>query len=74
MGESEESGLPPLDPMPPDPMLEERPRVMARDPVCGVAVDPTGAAAKVEHRGVPYCFCSLACKAEFETDPLRYTG
>jgi YHS domain-containing protein len=74
MGEAEESGLPPPEPIPSDAVLEERPRVMARDPVCGVDVDPIGAAGSVEHRGVPYYFCSLACKAEFEADPVRYAG
>jgi YHS domain-containing protein len=72
--EAEQTEIPPMDPMAPDAVLEERPRVMARDPVCGVDVDPIGAAASVEHRGVPYYFCSLTCKAEFEADPVRYAG
>jgi YHS domain-containing protein len=74
MGEAEESGLPAVDPMPPDPDLEERPKAMVRDPVCGKAVDPAGAAAMVDHQGVPYLFCSLVCKAAFEMEPVRYVG
>ena len=53
---------------------QEQPRVMARDPVCGMDVDPTGAAAHSEYRGVPYYFCAVACKREFDADPPRYVG
>ncbi|HEX9705708.1 MAG TPA: YHS domain-containing protein [Gemmatimonadales bacterium] len=32
-----------------------------RDPVCGMTVDPEGAAAAVEHAGTRYYFCSAGC-------------
>lgn len=43
-----------------------------RDPVCGMEIDPAQAAARVEHEGQTYVFCSAGCKAAFEKDPRRY--
>jgi P-type Cu+ transporter len=60
--------------LPFDPALEERPRLLARDPVCGTEVDATGAPYGVDYRGVWYCFCTLTCKRQFEDDPPRYVG
>jgi len=45
-----------------------------RDPVCGMTVDPAGAAAEVEHAGTRYYFCSAGCAAKFRADPERYVG
>ncbi|MFQ5706003.1 MAG: YHS domain-containing protein [bacterium] len=45
---------------------------MAKDPVCGMEVDEKKAAAKVEHMGKAYYFCSESCKKEFESDPHEY--
>ena len=47
---------------------------MAKDPVCGMEVDENQAAAKVEHMGKTYYFCSLGCKTAFEKDPHKYVG
>jgi Cu+-exporting ATPase len=33
---------------------------MATDPICGMTVDPKGAAGKHEHNGQTYYFCSSA--------------
>ena len=44
---------------------------MARDPVCGMDVDPARAAARSEYRGRTYYFCSPHCKEEFDTAPDR---
>ena len=44
----------------------------ARDPVCGMTVDPVHAAAEVEHAGTRYFFCSTGCAAKFRADPTRY--
>jgi YHS domain-containing protein len=74
MGEAEESALPPVDPVPSEANLDPQPRLMARDPVCGVDVDPASPAGTVEYMGVPYSFCSLTCKSAFELDPARYAG
>jgi Cu+-exporting ATPase len=46
----------------------------AVDPVCGMSVDPSSAAASREVDGVTYYFCSAHCAATFDTDPGRYTS
>lgn len=43
-----------------------------RDPVCGMDVNPSAAAAHQEHEGKPYSFCSLKCAAKFRADPAQY--
>ncbi|MEP7324457.1 MAG: heavy metal translocating P-type ATPase [Gemmatimonadota bacterium] len=43
------------------------------DPVCGMKVQPDGAAATVEHQGQTYYFCSTGCAAKFRADPDSYT-
>ncbi len=45
---------------------------LARDPVCGMTVDPHKTAHRSEYRGHPYYFCGAGCKAKFEADPERY--
>ncbi|HBY96728.1 MAG: YHS domain-containing protein [Ardenticatenaceae bacterium] len=47
---------------------------MAIDPVCGMEVDEKKAAARAEHMGNTYYFCSPGCKVAFEKDPHRYTA
>ncbi len=42
------------------------------DPVCGMAVDPSAAAAKLEYDGRTFYFCNPSCARKFEADPLRY--
>jgi Cu+-exporting ATPase len=50
----------------------ERAGALARDPVCGMAVDPATARHLVEHEGHEHYFCSSGCKAKFEADPAKY--
>ncbi len=45
---------------------------MPKDPVCGMMVDETKAAAKTEYEGKKYYFCALGCKVAFDKDPKRY--
>jgi len=45
---------------------------MARDPVCGMEVDPASAAGQSEHAGITYYFCSEGCRKAFQNDPGRY--
>lgn len=45
---------------------------MAKDPVCGMDVDPKQAAGQSEYKGQTYYFCSLGCKKQFDRDPERY--
>jgi Cu+-exporting ATPase len=46
----------------------------AKDPVCGMTVDPTSAAGSAEHAGTKYFFCSKHCLAKFKAEPGRYAG
>ena len=45
---------------------------VARDPVCGMQVDPQKAAGSVEYQGKTYHFCSKGCVAKFQADPEKY--
>ena len=44
----------------------------AKDPVCGMTVDPHTAKHKAEHAGRTYYFCCGGCRAKFLADPARY--
>jgi Cu+-exporting ATPase len=44
------------------------------DPVCGMTVDPSDAAAHAEHRGTDWYFCSQHCHDAFVADPERYAS
>ncbi len=45
---------------------------MAKDPICGMTVDPASAAGKSEHGGATYYFCSDHCRKQFEAKPAQY--
>jgi len=42
------------------------------DPVCGMKVDPSKAAASLTHQGVTVYFCSQGCAAKFRASPETY--
>jgi Cu+-exporting ATPase len=42
---------------------------LAKDPVCGMVVDPRKAAGSSEYNGQTYFFCGLGCLKKFQTDP-----
>jgi len=44
----------------------------AKDPVCGMTVDPAAAKHVVEHEGVKHYFCCNGCRAKFQADPAKY--
>ncbi len=44
----------------------------AKDPVCGMSVDPASARHKAEHAGTTYFFCSGGCREKFIAEPARY--
>ncbi len=46
---------------------------MAKDPVCKMEVEESTAAAKSEHMGKTYYFCSPGCKKAFDENPTKYT-
>jgi len=45
---------------------------LARDPVCGMSVEPAIAKHKAEHAGATYYFCSSKCREKFVAEPVRY--
>ncbi len=49
-----------------------KPAVLAKDPVCGMMVDPTRAAGKSEYKGTTYYFCNPRCLQRFEAEPRTY--
>lgn len=50
------------------------PEPTVRDPVCGMVVRTSDAAAAVEHGHTTQYFCSRRCKEEFENDPVAFAG
>lgn len=44
----------------------------ARDPVCGMTVDPATTAHHAWHDGEEFHFCSAGCRTRFLADPERY--
>src|SRR3546814_5327988 len=46
----------------------------ARDPVCGMSVDPAKTPHHADHAGMTYHFCSAGCRSKFVSDPERYLG
>ncbi len=44
----------------------------AVDPVCGMQVVPSRAAASYEHEGETYSFCATSCRDRFRQDPQKY--
>jgi P-type Cu+ transporter len=44
----------------------------ARDPVCGMMVDPATSKHRLAHHGETFHFCSAGCRTKFEADPAKY--
>jgi Cu+-exporting ATPase len=47
---------------------------LAKDPVCGMDVDPATSEHRTDLDGRAHYFCSPRCKAKFEADPGAYLG
>ncbi len=47
---------------------------MAKDPVCGMDVDPHTATLKADHKGITYYFCAPGCRSKFIANPDKYLG
>jgi Cu+-exporting ATPase len=45
---------------------------MVTDPVCGMRVESSEAAAQSDYNGQAVFFCSEACQGIFESDPSRF--
>ena len=50
------------------------PRHTARDPVCGMTVDPANTPHHAAHDSQDFHFCSAGCRTKFLADPARYLG
>ncbi|HDZ39031.1 MAG TPA: cadmium-translocating P-type ATPase [Marinobacter sp.] len=46
----------------------------AKDPVCGMSVDPHTAEHRSQHAGKTQYFCSARCQAKFDENPEKYLG
>jgi len=46
----------------------------AKDPVCGMTVDPAASKHSFSHEGTTYQFCCGGCLAKFEADPGKYVA
>jgi P-type Cu+ transporter len=44
----------------------------AKDPVCGMDVDPHAAKHTAGYEGHPYYFCSAGCRTKFVNEPAKY--
>jgi len=44
----------------------------AKDPVCGMKVKKSQAAAVSDYEGKKYYFCAVGCKEKFDKDPKKY--
>lgn len=43
-----------------------------RDPVCGMAVDPSTSKHRLDHHDETFHFCSAGCRSKFAADPAKY--
>jgi Cu+-exporting ATPase len=46
----------------------------ARDPVCGMNVNPTTAKLSADHKGSKFHFCGRSCLEKFKADPAKYVS
>src|SRR5262249_44264323 len=59
--------------MPANPAATQNgPRDVARDPVCGMVIQPHGAPYRREHAGESYFFCSAGCAEKSAAEPAKY--
>ncbi len=47
---------------------------VARDPVCGMEVDPDEATGSYDYEGQTYCFCCGHCLERFRAEPAKFLG
>ncbi len=51
-----------------------KPADLARDPVCGMNVNPATAKFRIDHAGQTYYFCGASCLQKFTANPAAYVG
>jgi len=54
--------------------FKEEARVMVKDPVCGMEIEPATAYGKTEYASKTYYFCSKHCAEEFSKNPEKYVS
>lgn len=54
------------------PSATSRSEKVETDPVCGMQVNPSEAAATAVHNGQTFHFCSKGCETKFNADPQKY--
>ena len=54
------------------PSPNSRSEKVETDPVCGMQVNASEAAATAVHRGQTFYFCSKGCETKFNADPQKY--
>ena len=47
---------------------------MAKDPVCGMTMNPATSRNRHDYEGVTYYFCGKRCLAKFSAEPAKYLG
>jgi len=47
---------------------------MIHDPVCGMTVEPSEAAAQSEFEGKTYYFCCDECHRQFDAEPAQFAA
>ena len=47
-------------------------KTLAKDPVCGMSVDPATAEHRSDYEGTTYFFCCAGCRTKFAAAPERY--
>lgn len=52
--------------------MTDQQSMAAKDPVCGMAVDPATAKHTSQYQGQTFYFCAPGCKKAFDADPARY--
>jgi Cu+-exporting ATPase len=57
-----------------EPTTKEETMATVKDPVCGMEIDPSTAAASAEHEGSTYYFCSRSCYDSFVAEPTRFAA
>jgi Cu+-exporting ATPase len=53
-------------------VVNTAPAGSAKDPVCGMNVNPATAKHTLQHAGTTYYFCCAGCAAKFKADPDKY--
>ncbi len=54
--------------------FEEEARVIVKDPVCGMEIEPATAYGKTEYADQTFYFCSKHCEEEFKKNPEKYAS